>query len=61
GPSGLALGAGVTFSSFRIDYGFGNMGELGNVHRFSVSFDLPPWKPLFKRPDRTIFASPNAY
>jgi len=61
GTSGLALGAGIMVTTFRVDYAFANMGELGNVHRFSISFDLPTWKPLFKRPDRTIFAEPDAF
>ncbi|NLO90770.1 MAG: PorV/PorQ family protein [Elusimicrobia bacterium] len=59
GAAGLAFGAGIAFGTFRFDYSFGNMGELGNVHRFSINFDLPTWKPVFKRADRTIFASPE--
>lgn len=61
GTSGLALGAGIMVSTFRVDYAFGNMGELGTVHRFSISFDLPTWKPVFKRADRTIFLEPDNF
>lgn len=38
---GLALGFGLKFSKYRIDYSFNDYGEfLNNVHRFSVGFSL---------------------
>ncbi len=39
--SGLSGGAGVTFGDFSFDYAFTPMGILGDVHRFSISFNLP--------------------
>lgn len=37
----MNLGMGVTVTDFTFDYAFSPMGELGTVHRFSVSYNLP--------------------
>jgi tetratricopeptide (TPR) repeat protein len=38
---GLDLGAGIRLNPFQLDYAFSFQGELGNVHRFSLSIFLP--------------------
>ncbi len=38
---GLDLGAGVKAGQFQFDYSFSFLGDLGNVHRFSLSIFLP--------------------
>ena len=38
---GLDFGAGVKVSQFQLDYSFSFLGDLGNVHRFSLSIFLP--------------------
>ncbi len=42
GPlNGMNLGVGLSISDFSFDYAFTPMGVLGQVHRFSISFNLP--------------------
>ncbi len=41
GIKGLDFGAGIKISQFQFDYAFSFLGDLGNVHRFSLSIFLP--------------------
>ncbi len=42
GPlNGMSLGGGLSMANFTFDYAFTPMGVLGQVHNFSVSFNLP--------------------
>ncbi|MBI4423233.1 MAG: PorV/PorQ family protein [Elusimicrobia bacterium] len=42
---GLTLGFGVKTLQFGFDYSFSPLGNLGTVHRFAVSFNLPTLGP----------------
>jgi hypothetical protein len=53
--NGLTIGTGVTLHFFTIDYAFTPMGDLGNTHRISLTFDFPYRNPVFQRRDRSIF------
>lgn len=55
GFSGISLGIGATLQFFTLDYAFVPMGELGNTHRISLSFDFPFRSPIFQRRDRSVF------
>ena len=55
GFSGISLGVGATLQFFTLDYAFVPMGELGNTHRISLSFDFPFRSPIFQRRDRSVF------
>ncbi len=39
---GLDFGAGLRLGLFQLDYSFSFVGDLGNVHRFSLSVFFPP-------------------
>lgn len=53
--NGLTIGAGITLHFFTIDYAFTPMGDLGDTHRISLTFDFPYRNPVFQRRDRSIF------
>lgn len=55
GFSGISMGVGATLQFFTLDYAFVPMGELGNTHRVSLSFDFPFRSPIFQRRDRSVF------
>lgn len=55
GFSGISVGVGATLQFFTLDYAFVPMGELGNTHRISLSFDFPFRSPIFQRRDRSVF------
>lgn len=61
GLAGAYFGAGFSFQYFSLDYAFSPMGDLGTTHRFSLSFDFPMWKPVFKREERSIFGGENLF
>ncbi|MEE8424542.1 MAG: PorV/PorQ family protein, partial [Elusimicrobiota bacterium] len=42
GIRGFTVGTGLKAVNFRFDYAFVPFGILGNVHRFSVAWELPP-------------------
>ena len=42
GLSGLSLGFGLGFPRLDVDYGFGLFGDLGLVHRLSLSYRMGP-------------------
>lgn len=52
---GFTIGTGVTLHFFTIDYAFTPMGDLGDTHRISLTFDFPYRNPVFQRRDRSIF------
>lgn len=55
GLSAFTVGAGATLHFFTLDYAFVPMGELGSMHKISITFDFPFRSPVFNRRDRSIF------
>lgn len=47
GVKGLSAGAGVKWDQFQLDYSFSFVGDLGDLHRVSLSVLFPPYE---KRP-----------
>ncbi len=45
GTHNIALGAGLRYSDYRLDYAFSPFGDLGSVHRISVSMTFKEKKP----------------
>lgn len=55
--AGLSAGAGITYSGIAVDYAWVPYGDLGNTHRFSLSYRFPGrWyvKKRKKQPVRAI-------
>ena len=55
GLSFFTVGAGATLHFFTLDYAFEPMGDLGSIHKISITFDFPFRSPIFSRRDRSIF------
>lgn len=52
---GFTFGFGTFIRFLSIDYAFASMGDLGNNHLISISFDFPIKEPVFERKEKSIY------
>ncbi|MCX7641660.1 MAG: PorV/PorQ family protein [Elusimicrobiales bacterium] len=52
---GFSFGFGILIKFLSVDYGFTSMGELGNTHLISISFDFPLKEPVFERKEKSVY------
>jgi len=53
---GANFGFGMNLYFFSIDYAFVPMGDLGNTHKISLTFDFPFKTNVFERKERSIYS-----
>lgn len=52
---GFSFGFGALIKFLSVDYAFSSMGELGNTHLISISFDFPVKEPVFERKEKSVY------
>ncbi|MGC9070475.1 MAG: PorV/PorQ family protein [Elusimicrobiales bacterium] len=52
---GFSFGFGTLIRFLSVDYAFTSMGDLGNMHLFSISFDFPVKEPVFERKEKSVY------
>lgn len=51
----FSFGFGTLIKFLSVDYSFSSMGDLGNTHLLSISFDFPLKEPVFDRKEKSVY------